>query len=97
MDTADYFVDDKSEPGRVALAYNKSWPTLSLRPTNAVVVQFTAGYGDAADDVPQRVKQAMLLLIGHWYEHREAVLTGSISKEIEFTNSLLWLDRVVTF
>jgi phage conserved hypothetical protein, phiE125 gp8 family len=92
---ADYFVDTRSEPGRIVLAYGKSWPSVTLRPANAVCVEFVAGYG-GADKMPQRVKQAMYLLIGHWYEHREAVLTGSISKEIEFAvNSLLWLDRVI--
>jgi uncharacterized phiE125 gp8 family phage protein len=96
MAAADYFVDNKSEPGRLVLAYGKSWPSTTLRPANGVVVRFVAGYGDAAANVPQKVKQAMLLLIGHWYANREAVLTGSISKEIEFAvNSLLWMDRVV--
>lgn len=92
----DYFVDDKSEPGRLALSYSKAWPAGVLRPTNGVCVEFTAGYGDDAEAVPQKVKQAMLLLIGHWYENREAIITGIISREIEFAvRSLLWLDRVV--
>lgn len=97
MAAADYFVDNKSEPGRLVLAYGKSWPSVALRPANGVVVRFVAGYGGTAANVPQKVKQAMLLLIGHWYANREAVLTGSISKEIEFAvNSLLWLGRVVS-
>jgi uncharacterized phiE125 gp8 family phage protein len=96
MAAADYFVDNKSEPGRLVLAYGKSWPSLTLRPANGVVVRFVAGYGDAAANVPQKVKQAMLLLIGHWYANREAVLAGSISKEIEFAvKSLLWMCRVM--
>lgn len=96
LPTTDYFVDDKNEPGRVVLAYGKSWPSTTLRPANAVMVQFIAGYG-TADKVPEKIKQAMYLLIGHWYEHREAVLTGSISisKEIEFAvNALLQQDRI---
>jgi len=96
MDTADYFVDTKSEPGRVALAYGKSWPTTTLRPANGVAVQFTAGYGDAASAVPETVKQAMYLLIGHWYENREATLAGTVSREVEFAvHSLLWQERIV--
>jgi uncharacterized phiE125 gp8 family phage protein len=90
---ADYFVDNKSDPGRLIL---KAWPAGVLRPTNGVCVEFTAGYGDDAEAVPQKVKQAMLLLIGHWYENREAAIAGTISREIEFAvRSLLWLDRVV--
>jgi len=96
FDQANYFVDTKSEPGRVVLGYKKNWPSVTLRPANGVVVTFTAGYGDNAEKVPEEVKQAMKLLIGHWYEHREAVLAGIISKEIEFAvRSLLWPDRVV--
>jgi uncharacterized phiE125 gp8 family phage protein len=96
MDAADYFVDDKSEPGRAVLAYNKTWPTTALRPANGVCIEFVAGYGDAASDVPQKAKQAILLLIGHWYANREAILTGSVSKEIEFAvKALLSMDRVV--
>jgi len=94
MDTADYFVDTKSEPGRVSLAYGKTWPTTTLRPVNGVVVEFEAGYGDAASDVPKRVKQAMLLLIGHLYERREQSTEKALS-EIPFgVKALLGLDRV---
>ena len=28
--TADYFVDDKSDPGRVSLGYSKIWPTTTV-------------------------------------------------------------------
>jgi len=96
FDSGNYFVDTKSEPGRVVLGYNKSWPSATLRPANGVVVIFTAGYGDTADKVPGEVKHAIKLLIGHWYENREAVIVGSISRGIELAvNSLLWPDRVV--
>ena len=36
-----------------------------------------AGYGAAAA-VPAAIKQAMLLLIGHWFANREAVNVGNI-------------------
>jgi len=98
MPATDYFVDTKNEPGRLVLAYGKSWPSITLRPANGVLITFTAGYGADGSYVPENVIQAMRLLIGHWYENREAVLTGSISKEIEFAvHSLLWFDRVVMF
>lgn len=53
------------KPGQV-------WPGTYTRP-DAVSVTWTAGYGPAASDVPAPVKQAALLLIGHWYANREAV------------------------
>ena len=45
-------------------------------------VTYVAG-GATAGEIDPRVKQAVLLMIGHWYENREAVLTGTISKEVE--------------
>jgi len=92
MAASDYFVDTVSAPGRVVLTYGKFWPSITLRPANGICIEFVAGYGDSADLVPQSAKQAMLLLIGQWYENREA--TGQVSKELEFTvNALLWPDR----
>ena len=44
---------------------------------NGIEIDFTAGYGDAADDVPAPIRQALLLLIAHWYEHREPIEVGS--------------------
>jgi uncharacterized phiE125 gp8 family phage protein len=100
MPEADYFVDVINEPGRVSLGYSKLWPTETLRPANAVCVRFTAGYAPDGDDltanIPQKVKQAILLLVSHWYEYREPVQGGNISKEIEFAvSSLLGQDRVI--
>lgn len=47
--------------------------------------------------VPESIVAAMKLLIGHWYENRETVLVGSISKEFEFTlEALLYQQRVIT-
>lgn len=67
-----YFVDTTSLPGRVGLAYGQDWPTDATAGIGAVQVNYVAGYG-AASAVPQTIKHAMLLLIGHWYVNREAV------------------------
>lgn len=67
----------------------QSWPSVYSRP-DAVTIRFVAGYGSAAGSVPETLRQAMLLLIGHWHENREAALVGTISNEVEFSvNSLL--------
>ncbi len=92
---SEYIVDSAGEPGRIVLAYGKSWPSVALRPANAVCVEFVAGYG-GADKVPRRVKQAMLLLISHWYDTREIAAVGHVTAEVPFTvNALLWQERVV--
>lgn len=94
----DYFVDTKSEPGWVVLNTGCSWPSTTLRPANGVCVEFVAGYG-VASDVPKKVKQAMLLLIGALYEQREAITTTGLNiNEVPFgVNALLWQDRIFGF
>jgi len=78
----DYFVDVKSEPGRVHLNYGKSWPSATLRPANGICVTFVAGYGDSASDVPEDFRRGLQLIIGHLYEHREECVIGIAVTEI---------------
>lgn len=93
--TTEYFVDPVSQPGRIVLAYGKSWPSTTLRPANGVAVRFVAGYGLAAA-VPQKVKQAMLLLVTLMYQKRLPIVEGKIVGEVPYAvSSLLWLDRIV--
>jgi hypothetical protein len=95
FDLGNYFVDVKSEPGRVVLANGESWPGTTLRPANGICVTFVAGYG-LAEDVPSNIKSAMLLLIGHLYEHREDVITGISAMPMpKGCEALLWKDRIL--
>lgn len=79
-----YHVDAVSSPGRIVLKNGQTWPVVETGRPNAVVITFDAGYGDAAD-VPEEAKHAIRLLVGHWYENREAAAIGAIGKEIEFS------------
>lgn len=71
IDPALYSVDAQHMVGRVRPAYGQSWPA-TLADDGAVRIRFVAGYGTAAA-VPQALKQAILLLVGHWWMNREAV------------------------
>jgi len=94
VDPADYHVDMRGYKARVAPAYGKHWPMATLQPLAGVVVSFTAGYGDLATDVPERIRTAIKLLAGHLYEHREATDIKEV-KEVAFAvNALLGLDAV---
>ena len=42
-----------------------------------VEIQFVAGFGSAAIDVPPPLRQAILLLTAHWFENREPVIAGA--------------------
>lgn len=94
MDAGDYTVDTASEPGRVVLNYGELWPTVTLATANPIAIRYVCGYADAAH-VPETVKAAMKLLIGHLYENREAVVAGLIVTSVPLAvESLLGLDLV---
>lgn len=74
---ANYQVSEGAEPGIIWPAYGKTWP--ATRPQRqAVKIEYTAGYGETAADVPATIRQAMFLLIGHYYKYREPVVEGHI-------------------
>lgn len=68
LSTDIYGLDNFDLTHNIYLKNNQSWPTV-LDEKNAVELIYVVGYG-GADDVPQLIKQAMLLMIGYWYENR---------------------------
>jgi uncharacterized phiE125 gp8 family phage protein len=94
LDDALYLVDTDDEPGKVLPVYDGEWPD-GRCDVNAVKVTYIAGYEDA-DHVPKRAKQAILLLVGHWFENREAVGTAGRELEMAVTNLMgqLWHGRL---
>jgi len=73
-------------PGNGQLAFiepavDKVWPATKDR-YDAVQITFSCG-STCNVNVPYTIRQAIKLLVAHWYENREAVLIGTISKEIE--------------
>jgi len=57
---------------------NFSWPTTQNR-NDAIKIEYEIGYGDAASDVPDTIRHAMMLLIGHWYDNREQTQMDELS------------------
>ena len=88
LDPANYILDDASKPARIGLAVDGTLPSLSDR-INAVAVQYTVGYGTASTDVPDGIKQAVLLTIGNWYENRQTVITGRTATELPLSSQYL--------
>ena len=56
-----------------------SWPTTFLR-DDAIKIEYVVGYGDAASDVPQTVRHALMMLVAHLYENRELSIERSMSQ-----------------
>lgn len=93
----DYDLSTRGILGRVCPPFGKIFPLAILYPLDPVVIRFTCGYGDTADSVPGRVKQAILLMTSHWYENRQVVndLRSVNPIEISFTvSALLAQDRI---
>ena len=65
-----YAVDTGHMIGRLRPAYGLTWPS-TRDEDGAVRIRFVAGYGSASA-VPTPIKQAILLLVGHWWINREA-------------------------
>ena len=76
------------EPSQIQLAYDKSFPEITKR-NDAVVARYTVGYGSAASDVPEIIKQAILLTIGNFYQNRNSVVIGRIATELPM--NVKWL------
>lgn len=73
-----YRVDTNSKPGRITLEHGETFPT-TRSVTDAVTVRFVAGYGTDHTDVPEPIRRALLRWMSDIYEHRENVITGTIS------------------
>lgn len=66
-------LDKASRPARLELRQGMAWPA-PMRRANGIEIAFTAGFGDGRASVPAPIRQAIFLLVAHWYEVREPVL-----------------------
>lgn len=60
------------------------WPAITPS-IGAIEIIYRAGYVDGSPEalaVPETLQGAMYLLLGHWYENREAVITGTITASL---------------
>lgn len=95
---SNYILDGDSNPPRLSLAYNASWPSATLRPIRGVEVQFICGYGNASA-VPSVFKHAMYLLIEDWYRNRsEEIIENrvqTVSRRLELGVSALLANYTI--
>ena len=50
-----------------------------------IELDVTVGYGDSAPDVPEALRQAIRLLVAHWYDNRGLVAVGQQVAELPAT------------
>ena len=80
--------DDEGDPHEIALAQFSETEVAparlllprtvegmpALRERQGIEIDYAAGYGADREDVPADLRQALLVLVAYWYEHRDAVI-----------------------
>jgi hypothetical protein len=82
----DFIVDIFSEPGRIGLAYGKTWPSVQLRSMASVKIRFAAGYGFHKNAVPANVKDAIMLYCAYRNENRAAEVSSAPAQFFNLLN-----------
>ena len=83
VENTDYYVSNLDYPNatiRIYPAKDKDWPDTFDKP-DVVNIKFTAGVSELLQDAPGLI-QAMLLIIGRYYEMRQDVITGTIVNKV---------------
>lgn len=88
----DYYIIKGYDESLIYPSLERGWPKETLDRLGGIKVKYRAGYSEA----PMSVKQAILILVAHFYENRENLIARDY-KEIPFgVSSLLrpfWVPR----
>jgi uncharacterized phiE125 gp8 family phage protein len=80
------FVPDR---GASTLAFMPWTMPVPGRIAAGIELDVTVGFGDAAADVPEPLRQAIRLLVAHWYENRGLVAAADKSTVLPSTVAAL--------
>ncbi|ETX26607.1 head-tail connector protein [Roseivivax isoporae] len=83
LDAARYRLITSREPHQVMPAYGQTWP-VPRTDRDTVAIEFVAGFGETAADVPPQLLQVMRVFVAHMFENR----TGEVPVRL-----LAMLDR----
>jgi uncharacterized phiE125 gp8 family phage protein len=94
LDVADFVIDTVSAPA--LLAFQRGAPPVPGQLTAGIEIDITAGYGEEADDVPGPLRQAIRMLVAHWYENRAVIAaSGEVAAIPHSVSSLIASFRVL--
>ncbi len=77
---AQFLAETEVAPARLMLPLSVAGMP-PLRERQGIEVDYAAGYGADREDVPVDLRQALLVLVAYWFEHRDAVImagSGSV-------------------
>jgi len=75
-----FIVDTQQKPGRLIVKRGATWPSV-LDNANGVDIEYTAGYGISALDVPAALRLAIIQMASYMFEHRGDCDTASAMKK----------------
>lgn len=80
IDLDAFVVDNAAAPAIIAFA---PWSSIVPgRQAGGIEIDITAGYGDAPDDVPEPLRQAVRFLVAHWFESRGLAALGRAAADL---------------
>jgi uncharacterized phiE125 gp8 family phage protein len=75
IDPASFIVERAAAPA--ILVFGASVPPAPGRVVAGIELDVTVGYGDDPEDVPADLRQAIRILVAHWYENRGMIAAGT--------------------
>lgn len=69
INTSEYYIITESAPGKIVLKTEVTMPT-TTRTVGAYQIKYTCGYGSAASDIPNAIKNAIKMWATVMYEKR---------------------------
>ena len=95
LDVDDFYIDTISAPA--VLAFERGAPLSPGRLNAGIEIDIEAGYGDAAEAVPAPLRQAIRLLVAHWYENRRIIAaSGDVASLPASVSALIAPFRVLS-
>lgn len=91
-----YQLTERFGCGLIVPAYGQSWPSLRWQ-YDAATVRFVAGYGTLPGDVPESIRQAILLLVSHFNENREPAVVGTVVNDLPLSVRALLTPYIAEF
>ena len=95
LDVDDFAIDRLSAPA--VLAFARSAMRAPGKLASGIEIDIVAGYGDEPDAVPGPLRQAIRMLVAHWYENRGVIAaSGEVASMPVSVASLLAPFRVLS-
>ena len=76
LNASQYQVDLKDDVCRIYEAVDVDFPDVQDEKINPITITYVSGYGSNASDVPMDIRHAIKLMISHFFENREGLVTG---------------------